>query len=185
MRLNFVRSALAASVFLVAANAAHAEKNRGGRDPGSPCRDPGSGEAAAGQGRRGTRHQGVQRLRAAQPATGRQAARRQLLPAQALPGFLQQGPQGHAGAGGPGARRALRRLFQEDQEPVRTQGRRNRRDPERSLQRRPRAGAAAEAGRDQAEGSVQHSGDGRGRGREPQEAEVPRTGSRHAAALAG
>ena len=49
MRLNFVRSALAASAFfLAAAGAAHAE-NRGGRDPGAACRNPGGGEAAAGQ----------------------------------------------------------------------------------------------------------------------------------------
>ena len=37
MRLNFVRSALAASAF--PAGAAHAE-NRGGRDPGAACRNP-------------------------------------------------------------------------------------------------------------------------------------------------
>ena len=60
------------------------------------------------------------------------------------------------------------------------------RSPSRTI--RPTAaapGAAAEAGPGQAEGSVQHPGDRRRRDREPQEAEVPRAGSRDAAAFAG
>lgn len=129
--------------------------------------------------------QGVLRLRPAQHRHRAGRRRRQLLPAQALPGRLQPEERHPHRARGECRTGAAGPVLAQDQDHRRPQGRRRRGHTERHHQRGPRAQAPVRQRAHRAQGKHRPDRDPRRCDVQPQAPEVQGAGGRPAAALAG